>query len=58
MLSMIFVMTTLSIASGKRIAEVLNDKAEQVKPKNPQLKLKNGTIDFNHVEFTNNDEAE
>ena len=58
MLSMIFVMTTLSIASGKRIAEVLNDKADLVNPKNPIMEVKNGSIDFNHVEFTYNDEAE
>lgn len=51
-------MTTLSIASGKRIAEVLNDKADLVNPKNPIMEVKNGSIDFNHVEFTYNDEAE
>lgn len=40
MLSMIFVMTTLSIASGKRIAEVLNNKADLVNPKNPIMEVK------------------
>ena len=29
-----------------------------VNPKNPIMEVKNGSIDFNHVEFTYNDEAE
>mgnify|MGYP000308532068 CR=1 FL=1 len=33
-------MTTLSIASGKRIAEVLNDKADLVNPENPIMEVK------------------
>ena len=35
MLSMIFVMVTMSAASGRRIAEVLNDQADLVNPENP-----------------------
>lgn len=33
MLSMIFVMITMSIASAERIAEVLNEKADITNPK-------------------------
>ena len=58
MLSMIFVMTTLSIASGRRIAEVLNEKADIVNPENPVKTVSDGRIDFNHVEFTYHSDAE
>ena len=58
MLSMIFVMTTLSIASGRRIAEVLNEKADIVNPENPVKTVSDGSIDFNHVEFTYHSDAE
>lgn len=58
MLSMIFVMTTLSIASGRRIEEVLNEKADIVNPENPVKTVSDGSIDFNHVEFTYHSDAE
>lgn len=58
MLSMIFVMTTLSIASGRRIAEVLNEKADIVNSENPVKTVSDGSIDFNHVEFTYHSDAE
>ncbi|MGN0399004.1 MAG: ABC transporter ATP-binding protein [Blautia sp.] len=58
MLSMIFVMTTLSIASGRRIAGVLNEKADIVNPENPVKTVPDGRIDFNHVDFTYNSDAE
>lgn len=51
MLSMVFVMITLSIASAERIAEVLNEKADIVNPKNPVMQVENGSVSFEHVDF-------
>ena len=51
MLSMIFVMLTMSAASGRRIAEVLNEKADLVDPEQPDTDIPDGRIDFNHVSF-------
>lgn len=52
MLSMIFVMVTMSAASGRRIAEVLNDNADLVNPENPDKVIPDGRIDFDHVNFS------
>lgn len=52
MLSMIFVMVTMSAASGRRIAEVLNDQADLVNPENPDPVIPDGSIDFDHVNFS------
>ena len=52
MLSMIFVMMTMSAASGKRIAEVLEEKADIANPKKPLHAVKDGSIDFDHVSFS------
>lgn len=52
MLSMIFVMVTMSAASGRRIAEVLNEQADLVNPKTPVKEIASGAIDFNHVAFS------
>lgn len=52
MLSMVFVMITMSIASGKRIAEVLNEKSDLTSPEDAIYEVKDGQIDFNHVDFT------
>ena len=51
MLSMIFVMMTMSVASAERIAEVLNEKPDIVNPQNPVTEIKNGSIQFDHVNF-------
>ncbi|MCR5836022.1 MAG: ABC transporter ATP-binding protein/permease [Lachnospiraceae bacterium] len=58
MLSMIFVMITLSIASGERIAEVLNEKADIVNPDNPETNVKDGSIEFKNVYFRYNSTSE
>ena len=58
MLSMVFVMITLSISSGERIAEVLNEKADIVNPENPEMEVKDGSIVFDNVEFSYNKNAE
>lgn len=52
MISMIFVMLTLSKASADRIAEVLNEKSDLDNGENPVFEVKDGSIDFNNVKFT------
>ena len=54
MLSMIFVMVSMSISSARRIAEVLDEKADIVNPENPVLTVADGSIDFDNVEFSYN----
>ena len=50
-LSMIFVMMSMSTASVERIAQVLNEKPDIVNPENPVYEVKDGSIDFDHVNF-------
>ena len=52
MLSMIFVMITMSVASARRICEVLNEKSDITNPENPVMEIMDGSIDFDHVNFT------
>ncbi len=52
MFSMVFVMISMSAASGKRIAEVLEEQADLHNPANPETNIKDGSIDFNHVNFS------
>jgi len=54
MLSMIFVMLTMSFASIKRIDEVLCEKIDLVNPENPIHELEDGSIEFDHVCFKYN----
>ena len=54
MLSMIFVMLTMSFASVKRIDEVLREEIDLVNPENPVFELKDGSIEFDHVCFKYN----
>ena len=58
MLSMIFVMITMSVASIKRISEVLTEEPELKQSENAVTEIKNGDIDFNHVNFSYNSSAE
>ncbi|MGN0369088.1 MAG: ABC transporter ATP-binding protein [Butyrivibrio sp.] len=51
MLSMIFAMLTISIASARRIAEILEEKTDIANPDNPETKVKNGAITFENVDF-------
>jgi ATP-binding cassette subfamily B protein len=51
MLSMIFVMMTMSAASGRRIAEVLKEESSLVNPENPVMDVKDGSVVFNGVSF-------
>ncbi len=52
MISMIFVMLTMSYASAKRIAEVLQEKSDLTNPENPIYEVPNGSISFKNVNFT------
>lgn len=52
MLSMIFVMITMSAASGRRIVQVLEEKADLKNPANPVSVIADGSIDFEHVSFS------
>ncbi len=51
MLSMIFVMITMSIASAERITEVLNEKPTIINPPDPLMAVADGSIDFDGVTF-------
>ena len=52
MLSMIFVMVTMSVASARRMAEVLNEKTDITNPENPVMEVADGSIEFRHVDFS------
>lgn len=51
MLSMIFVMLTMSVASARRICEVLDEKSDITNPENPITNIADGSIDFCSVNF-------
>jgi ATP-binding cassette subfamily B protein len=51
MLSMAFVTISMSVASGERIAEVLNEESNLTNPENPVMDIKDGSIKFDHVNF-------
>lgn len=52
MLSMIFVMVTMSVASARRVAEVLNEKPDITNPEDPVMEVADGSIEFRHVDFS------
>lgn len=54
MLSMVFVMLTMSVASAERICEVLNEKSDITNPKEPVYEVADGSIEFSHVTFRYN----
>ncbi len=51
MLSMVFVMITMSAASARRIAEVLNEKTDICNPQEPVYEVTDGSVRFDHVNF-------
>ena len=51
MLSMVFVMVTMSMASAERVTEVINEKADLSNPAQPVVEVPDGRIDFDHVSF-------
>lgn len=56
--SMIFVMISMSAESATRIAEVLNEKSNLTDPENPVAEVKDGSIDFDDVYFKYSAKAE
>lgn len=58
MLSMFFVMISMSLASMKRVAEVLDEKADITNPENPVMEVADGSIRFDHVSFAYNKDAD
>ncbi len=57
MLSMIYVMITISLESMKRICEVLKEEPNLKNPENPVFEVKDGAIQFNNVNFKYNQKA-
>lgn len=51
MLSMVFVMISMSMASIRRISEVLNETSDLDNPAEPVYEVKDGSISFRHVDF-------
>lgn len=58
MLSMVFVMLTMSAASAKRIAEVLKETSSLTNPENPVTEVPSGSIEFRNVTFRYNENSE
>ena len=52
MLSIVFVMITMSEASAKRITEVINEKSDLQNPENPVMEVPDGSIAFEDVDFS------
>ncbi len=50
-LSMVFAMMTISLASARRIAEILDEKTDIANPENPEMTVKDGSIRFEGVDF-------
>lgn len=57
MLSMIYVMLTMSAEAAKRICEVLDEKSDLVNPENPVLSVADGSIEFQNVNFKYSESA-
>lgn len=51
MLSMAFVMLTLSSASAERICQVFNEEPDIKDPEDPVYDIKDGSVEFDHVDF-------
>ena len=52
MLSMVFIMITMSEESARRIAEVINEKSSLTNPENPVMEVPDGSIRFEDVDFS------
>ena len=51
-MAMIFVMVTMSIPSGKRVTDVINERSTLTNPENPVVEVKDGSIEFIDVDFS------
>jgi ATP-binding cassette subfamily B protein len=52
MLSMVFIVITMSEASARRISEVINEKSSLTNPENPIMEVPDGSIRFEDVDFS------
>ena len=52
MLSFMFVMLTISRASGERICEVLDEQSDLHSPENARTEIPDGSVDFDGVSFS------
>ena len=52
MLSMVFVMISMSAASAERICEVLDERSDLQNPKDPVYEVKDGSVEFDNVSFS------
>lgn len=58
MVAMVFVMITMSLASARRITEVLKEESTLKNPENPDYNVENGSIEFENVSFSYNTTSE
>lgn len=58
MVAMIFVMLTMSLASAKRVAAVLEEEPTLKNPENPDVNITDGSIEFENVCFSYNKNSE
>ena len=58
MVAMVFVMLTMSLASAKRVATVLNEESTLQNPENPDFNVPDGSIEFDNVCFSYNESSE
>ena len=58
LLSVIFVMVSMSLASAERISEVLNEKADLVNPEDPVYEISDGSVEFKNVDFSYHKDAD
>ena len=58
MMSMIFVMVTMSVASGRRICEVLEERPDLANPEEPVFEVPDGSIRFENVSFSYKKDAD
>lgn len=58
MVSMVFVMITMAVESGKRITEILKERSTLTNPENPRYEVPDGSISFEGVSFKYSLQAE
>ena len=58
MLSMVFVMITMSLESAERIVEVLSEESSLTSPEKAVTEIRDGSIDFENVSFKYSEKAE
>ena len=58
MVSMAFVMITMSKASAERVVEILDEKSDIVNPESPIFEVKDGSVEFTDVDFSYSKDAD